>query len=57
MWGIIVILIGLFIIFEFALERLPNVPKWVEDFPFCGIGLLIIGLIVIAIGVKAVTSR
>lgn len=55
-WGVIVILIGLFIVFEYALDRIPDMPGWLTDFPFCGVAALIVGLIIVAFGVKMITK-
>jgi uncharacterized membrane protein YvbJ len=55
-WGLVVILVGLFIIFEFVLKDMDFIPTWVNDIPFCAIIALIIGLIIIVIGVKAITE-
>ncbi|UCF08088.1 MAG: hypothetical protein JSW28_10695 [Thermoplasmata archaeon] len=55
-WGLLIILVGLFVIWEFALKNLPNIPAWIIDLPYCGIVFLVIGLLIILIGVKAITE-
>jgi len=59
-WGIIIILVGLWIIFEFVLKNIAEtVPalKWVETFPFFWIFALVIGVFVIAWGIRIVSKR
>ena len=56
-WGIIVVLIGLWIIFEFVLEKIPGMPSWVSDFPFWGIFALLVGIMIIIWGLRMMTKK
>jgi len=56
-WGLVIILVGLWVIFEFALERVPNMPSWVSDFPFWGIFALLIGVLIILWGVRVISRH
>lgn len=56
-WGIIIILVGLWIIFEFVLKRIEGVPTWVLEFPFWGIFALIIGIFIILWGVRVLSRH
>jgi uncharacterized membrane protein YvbJ len=53
-WGITVILIGLWIIFQFVLPN--NYLSSLQDFSFCGLILLIIALAIILTGFRIITK-
>jgi uncharacterized membrane protein YvbJ len=53
-WGIIIILVGLWIIFEFVLKEVADLPGWVRDFEFCWVAWIIIGIAIIAAGFRAI---
>ncbi|MCK4444584.1 MAG: zinc-ribbon domain-containing protein [Thermoplasmata archaeon] len=56
-WGIIVILIGLWILFEFVLKNVfPDNPL-IKDFEFWWLFGLIIGIAIIIAGVRLITRR
>jgi uncharacterized membrane protein YvbJ len=50
-WGIIIILIGLWIIFEFVLKEYLDFP-WVKTFPFGLIIAAVFGIFVIVFGLR-----
>ena len=61
-WGIIVILIGLWIIFEFVLKNIPqqDLPTWllwIHDFEFFWIFALLIAIAIIITGIRIITKR
>ena len=58
-WGLIVIVIGLWIIFNWALPNIdiPGMPQWVSDFNFWWIIPLLIGLLIISIGARMIMKR
>lgn len=59
-WGILVILIGLWIIFEFVLKNikgLPTVFSWIYDFEFFWIFALLIAIAIIITGFRILTRR
>jgi uncharacterized membrane protein YvbJ len=56
-WGIIIILVGLWVIFEFALKNIPGIPSYVSEFPFWGIFALVVGLFIIIWGLRLVSRR
>jgi len=59
-WGIIVILIGLFILFELVLkdETLAvNLPAWLQDFNFWWLIGLVIAIAVIATGIRILIKK
>ena len=53
-WGITVILIGLWIIFQFVLPN--NFLSSLQDFSFCGLIFLIIALAIILTGIRIMTK-
>ena len=56
-WGIVIVFVGLWIIFEFVLKNIEGVPAWVSDFPFWGIFALIIGVFIILWGVRVISRH
>jgi hypothetical protein len=58
-WGLVVIVIGLWIIFNWALPNIdiPGLPQWVSDFNFWWIIPLLIGLIIVSIGARMIYQR
>lgn len=60
LWGAIVIIIGLWIIFEFVLKNigaLEGMPGWIQDFEFWWVVALIIGIAIISSGIRMVTRK
>jgi hypothetical protein len=55
-WAIIIILVGLYIIVE-VMKRVTDVPDWLEDFEFCWLVPVIIGIAIIATGIKMIFSN
>ncbi len=53
-WGIAVILIGLWIIFQFVIPS--NYLSSLQDFSFCGLVFLIIALAIILTGIRIMTK-
>ena len=53
-WGITVILIGLWIIFQFVIPS--NYLSSLQDFSFCGLVFLIIALAIILTGIRIMTK-
>jgi uncharacterized membrane protein YvbJ len=53
-WGITVILIGLWIIFQFVIPD--NYLSSLQDFSFCGLIFLIIALAIILTGIRIMTK-
>ena len=58
-WGAVVILIGLWILFEFVLKNIEglNLPTWLQEFEFWWLFALIIAIAVIATGVRMLTQK
>ena len=56
-WGLIIILVGLWVVFEFALKSISGLPAWLTDFPFWGIFALLVGLFIIIWGIRVVSKR
>lgn len=53
-WGIIVILIGLWILFEFVLKNIEGMPQWIVDFEFWWLFGLVIGIAIIVAGLRLI---
>ncbi|UCE74669.1 MAG: zinc-ribbon domain-containing protein [Methanomassiliicoccales archaeon] len=56
-WGVIIALIGLWIVFEFGIKNISGMPDWVYDFEFWWIIPVIIGLAIIIAGLKMVMKK
>ncbi len=56
-WGIIIILIGAWIITNFVLSEIEGLPQWVYDFNFWWVFALIIGVLFIFMGIKSIIKR
>ncbi len=59
-WGIIVILVGLWILFEFVLKNigaLEGLPSWVQNFEFWWLIALVIAVAIILSGVRIITRQ
>jgi uncharacterized membrane protein YvbJ len=55
-WGIIVLLIGIWIIFEFGIKNIPGRPSWVDNFEFWWIIPVVIGIAILVAGIRMVTK-
>ena len=53
-WGIVVILIGLWIVFQFVIPS--NYLSSLQDFSFCGLIFLIIAIAIILTGIRIMTK-
>ena len=59
-WGIIVILIGLWIIFEFVLKNigvLEGLPSWIQNFEFWWLIALVIAIAIILTGIRMIAKK
>jgi len=56
-WGVIVVLVGLWLIFEFGIKNIEGIPDAVKDFEFWWIFPVLIGLIIIISGIKILSKR
>ena len=53
-WGAIIILIGLFIIFEAGIKNIEGLPDWVYDIQLWWVVPVLIGIIIIMMGMEAI---
>jgi hypothetical protein len=53
-WGVVVIIIGIWIVVQFGLGNIVDLPKEVEDFEFCWVIWIVIGVAVLMAGVRIV---
>lgn len=59
-WGIVVILIGLWILFEVVLKNIvetENLPTWLQNFDFWWVIGFIIALAIIITGIRIITKK
>ncbi len=59
-WGIVVILIGLWILFEFVLKNigaLEGLPSWIQNFEFWWLIALVISVAIILSGFRIITRK
>ena len=53
-WGIIIIIVGVWILFEVVISEMPGVPDHIKDFDFWWVIALIVGVAIIMAGVRAI---
>ena len=59
-WGIIVILVGLWILFEFVLKNigaLEGLPTWIQNFEFWWLIALVVAVAIIFSGIRMLTRK
>lgn len=56
-WAVIIILIGLWIVFEFGVKNIPDLPPSVRNFEFWWVIPVIIGIAVIVTGISMMSKR
>ena len=56
-WGVIIALIGLFIVIEFGLKNVEGMPPWIADFQFWWIIPVIIGIAIIIAGIRMMSRK
>ncbi|MBN1109243.1 MAG: zinc-ribbon domain-containing protein [Methanomassiliicoccales archaeon] len=56
-WGIVIILLGSWIITNFVLIEIEGLPQEIYDFNFWWLFALVLGILFIAIGIKTIIKR
>jgi len=56
-WGVILLLAGLWLIFEFGLKNISGMPDWVYTFEFWWIFAVVIGIVIIIAAVRMLTKK
>jgi uncharacterized membrane protein YvbJ len=56
-WGVLVVLVGLWIVFEFGLKNVEGLPSWIYEFQFWWIFALLIGIAIIVTGLRMIAKR
>ncbi|NIP33851.1 MAG: zinc-ribbon domain-containing protein [Thermoplasmata archaeon] len=56
-WGIIVIIIGAWFIWEFALKDVVDAPDWMSDDIFCTAIWIMVGIAIIAAGIRMLMRK
>jgi uncharacterized membrane protein YvbJ len=56
-WGLIVVLIGLWIVFKFGLKNIQGLPAWVYEFEVWWIIPVIIGIAIIIAGIRMIIRK
>lgn len=56
-WAIIVVIIGSWIIWEFGLKNVVDTPDWMNDDIFCTAIWIMVGIAVVAAGLRMVTRK
>ena len=54
-WGLIIILIGLFIIFEAGIKNIDGVPDWIKDIQVWWVIPVLIGIMIVSFGIRALS--
>ena len=55
-WGIVVILIGLWIVYQFVIPS-EYFPPWLQEFNICSLIFLIIAIAIILTGIRIMTKK
>lgn len=55
-WGIIIILIGLWFIFEFGIKNVSGLPDWVYNFEWTWIFGIVVGIAILAAGINVIVK-
>jgi hypothetical protein len=53
-WGALIILIGMWIVFELGIKNIDGVPDWVKDFDIGWILPVLFGILIILVGLDAI---
>lgn len=53
-WGTIIILIGLWFIFEFGVKKISGLPDWVYSFEWGWVFAVVIGIAILAAGINII---
>jgi hypothetical protein len=53
-WGIIVVLVGIWFIFEVGVRNIPNIPSWLADFQWSWIFGVVIGVVILFVGLNII---
>ena len=56
-WALIVIIIGSWIVWEFGLKHVVDAPKWLDDDVFCTAIWVMVGIAVVAAGVRMMMRK
>ena len=56
-WGVIIALIGLYVVIEFGLKNVEGMPPWITDFQFWWIIPVIIGIAIIIAGIRVMSKK
>ena len=56
-WGVIIALIGLYVVIEFGLKNVQGMPDWITNFQFWWIIPVIIGIAIIIAGIKMMSRK
>jgi hypothetical protein len=55
LWGALIILIGIFLIFELGIKNIEGMPDWITEFEFWWVIPVLIGILIILAGVEAIS--
>ncbi len=56
-WGIVIALVGAWVIFEFGIKNIPGVPAWVHEVAPWWIIPVVIGLGIIVVGIRWLAGK
>jgi len=56
-WGIIILLIGIWLLFEFGLKNIAGLPAWVYTFEFWWIFPVVIGIAIIIAAIRMMVKK
>lgn len=55
-WGLVIIFIGAWLVFEFGVKNIQGLPQWVYDFTPWWIVPIILGIVILIAGVRLATG-
>lgn len=56
-WGLIIVFIGAWLIFEFGIKNIPGLPQWVYDLTPWWIIPIILGIVIVIAGLRLAAGR
>ncbi len=56
-WGVIIALIGLFVVIELGLKNVEGMPDWIVNFQFWWVIPVLIGIAIIVAGIKMMVKK
>jgi hypothetical protein len=56
-WGVIILMVGLWFIFEFGIKNISGMPAWIATFEFWWIFAVVIGIMIVIAAIRMLTKK